>query len=239
MWKWYKYNINECVGIDISDDNITNDGDGAWVRYKNLKDKTNAPAIEFRVLNTSENVKSNFPELLPIERKFDIITLMFALHYFFKDEETLDGLIKNIVENIKDGGYFIGACFDGQLIYNKLYSTSSLEYSRGDQTLLKIDKLYDDTKTFTDDHNSLGLTISVNMYSIGTENEEYLVNFDYLTDKLAKFDISPVEIENFANIDLPPGIRKHLKLKSLSPEEKEMSNLNNIFIFQKNKSTTK
>ena len=90
-----------------------------------------------------------------------------------------------------------------------------------------------------DDSSSLGLTISVNMYSIGTENEEYLVNFNYLTNKLAEFDISPIEIENFSNIDLPPAIKSHLNLKSLSPEEKEMSNLNNIFIFQKNKSTSK
>jgi len=239
MWKWNKYKINDCVGIDISEDNITNDDDGAWVRYKILKDKRNAPSIEFRVLNTSENVKSHFPELLPVERKFDIITLMFALHYFFKDEASLDGLIKNIVENIKEGGYFIGACFDGQLIYDKLDSTSSLEFSRGDQTLLKIDKLYPDDHTFMDDSSSLGLTISVNMYSIGTENEEYLVNFNYLTNKLAEFDISPIEIENFSNIDLPPAIKSHLNLKSLSPEEKEMSNLNNIFIFQKNKSTSK
>ena len=39
---------------------------------------------------------------------FDIISSQFSVHYYFKDEETFMGFIKNINENIASGGYFIG-----------------------------------------------------------------------------------------------------------------------------------
>ena len=50
----------------------------------------------------------------------DGMTCMFALHYFFESKEKLDGLLRNIRECVKVGGYFFGCCFDGDSVFNFL-----------------------------------------------------------------------------------------------------------------------
>ena len=52
------------------------------------------------------------------EGGFDIISSQFSMHYYFQSERTFDGFIRNLKENIKKGGYFIGTCYDGQKIFN-------------------------------------------------------------------------------------------------------------------------
>ena len=235
IFKWQKNHIHDCVGIDISDDNIRNAEDGAWVRYGRMKEKSaKVPTMVFGTLNTSLNLQDNLPEIFTEGRKFDILSVMFALHYFFKDITTLDGFIKNVVDNIKVGGYLIGACFDGDKIYDTLAERRDVQYTVGEQTLLRIDKQYSDDKSFVADASSLGLQIQVDMYTIGTVNVEYLVNFDYFESRLAEHGISRVEITKFEDIGLLPSeIKKHLRLKNMTSVERQISDLNSLFIFKK------
>ena len=226
IYKWYSNRLSYCVGIDISEDNICNSKDGAWVRYSNLQQKSirSVPTMDFQVLNTSKNLKENFPGIFTADTKFNIISIMFALHYFFKDKTTLDGLIKNIVENIEDGGYLIGACFNGSKIFEELSDVSTKEYKNSDdQVLLKIEKQYIPSD-FADDETSLGKKINVTMYSIGTENIEYLVNFTYFKTILEEKGFTTIEITDFEDIE---GKSK------MTDIEKDMSNLNTLFIFKK------
>ena len=65
------------------------------------------------------------------ELNFDICSIQFALHYYFKDIETLRGVMDNISKNTKVGGYFIGTCFDGKTIFNKLKHLKNGEYIEG------------------------------------------------------------------------------------------------------------
>ena len=46
--------------------------------------------------------------------------MQFAIHYLFDRKESLDGLVDNIDENLALGGLFIGTCFDGHTVWNKL-----------------------------------------------------------------------------------------------------------------------
>ena len=159
---------------------------------------------------------------------------MFALHYFFKDKTTLDGFVKNIVQNIKQGGYLIGACFNGSKCHEKLSLDNSIEYKLGDQLLLKVDKLYDDEE-FEENATSLGKKISVEMYTIGTTNIEYLVNFNYFKSVLEEQGITLIELTDFDNIGiLSSEMKTILNLKEMTPIERSISDLNSLFIFQKN-----
>ena len=200
-----------------------------------MKEKSaKVPTMVFGTLNTSLNLQDNLPEIFTEGRKFDILSVMFALHYFFKDITTLDGFIKNVVDNIKVGGYLIGACFDGDKIYDTLAERRDVQYTVGEQTLLRIDKQYSDDKSFVADASSLGLQIQVDMYTIGTVNVEYLVNFDYFESRLAEHGISRVEITKFEDIGLLPSeIKKHLRLKNMTSVERQISDLNSLFIFKK------
>ena len=50
----------------------------------------------------------------------DVAVSMFALHYFFKDSESLAGFMTNLNDSIKLGGYFIACFFDGQRVFDML-----------------------------------------------------------------------------------------------------------------------
>ena len=227
LYKWMTSNIKECVCFDISSDNIHNEKNGAIKRYRTLKeDGKRVPDIDFRVLDTSININETFEDLI----------VMFALHYFFKDKTTLNGLIDNIDQHIKSGGYFIGACYDGDIIYEKINSVDEgiLHFNLVDQTLLKIERMFLADKNFSNSEDSLGMGIDVEMYSIGTKHREYLVNFDYFSDLLHERGIELVSKVNFRDI-LPLSIaeQKKMRLKTMNIVEKEMSNLNTLFIYKK------
>jgi hypothetical protein len=49
---------------------------------------------------------------------FDIISSQFSMHYYFESNSTFSGFIRNLKENTKKGGYFIGTCYDGQKIFD-------------------------------------------------------------------------------------------------------------------------
>ena len=96
-----------------------------------------------------------------------------------------------------------------------------------------MDKKYDG-EDFESDETSLGKEISVDMYSIGTTNIEYLVNFNYFKSILEKEGINIVELTDFENIAILSGeIKKMLNLGEMTPTERSMSDLNTLFIFQK------
>ena len=63
---------------------------------------------------------------------FDIISSQFSMHYYFESRRTFEGFIRNLKENIKKGGYFIGTCYDGIKIFNyfKDIETTRLKYKK-------------------------------------------------------------------------------------------------------------
>jgi hypothetical protein len=114
---------------------------------------------------------------------FDIISSQFSIHYYFKNEQTLQGFLQNVTENISSGGYFIGMCYDGQKVFDIEDTMIEMKDTMGN-LMYKIDKKYSISSfTFdeTDTSNMLGNEIDVYMDSIGQSITEYLVNFDYLT----------------------------------------------------------
>ena len=84
MRKWYDSGINEVVGIDIDNDSI-NGKRGAKDRYRELKHKNNRNLdYSFHVFDLSD--PNNITKLDAIigDKKFNIISFQFALHYFFR-----------------------------------------------------------------------------------------------------------------------------------------------------------
>ena len=79
-----------------------------------------------------------FPNLLPCSsirkkhnfanNKFSLISIQFAIHYFFENEKSLDKLVENIDANLKVGGLFMGTCFDGSIVWDRLKDMAKGEY---------------------------------------------------------------------------------------------------------------
>jgi hypothetical protein len=164
--------------------------------------------------------------------------------------------MRNIAECTKLGGYFIGTCYDGQLIFNLLKMKQmgeSIELHEGSKKIWEITKEYDET-TFDDDVTSLGYKIDVFQETINKTFSEYLVNFDYLERIMENYGFQLLTREDAKIIGLPEGsglfselfnvmqdeIKRNSFKKedygdamSMTPNEKKISFLNRYFVFKK------
>ena len=176
---------------------------------------------------------------------FDVISNQFSIHYFFENIETLTGFIQNISESCKNGGYFIGTCFDGKTLFNKLKNRQNISYNSGSHKIFEINRLYEQNDDFLDDDKkSLGYAIDVYMESIGIKTKEYLVNFDYFTNIMKLYGFVLEKVEKKSIFDAGTNLfDKLIKIKSKgeniyekineSSIEKEISFNNRYFIFRK------
>jgi hypothetical protein len=189
---------------------------------------------------------------------FNISSCQFALHYFFENQKTLHSYMRNLAECTKIGGYFIGTCYDGKLVYNMLKGKSIGEsvqiYDEESETKIwEIRKEYD-YDTFEDDVSSVGYKIDVYQESINKMIPEYLVNFDYLNRLMINYGFELLEREEAQNIGLPEGSGlfselfndmleeiKRVKFKkkeygeapNMNANERKISFLNRYFVYKK------
>lgn len=291
-------NISFLLGLDIS-----NDINKAAKRYYLKNEKTKALFLQYDTSKSisggegcvGEHIDRNrllldilydrqkaLPkELRPLVPKykglckkgFDIISSQFSIHYYFKDELTLRTYIQNISENIKKGGYFIGTCYDGMKVFQRLSQTESGILEMMDEfnnKVFSITKKYEieDFNYRKDEIETLfGNQIDVYMNSIGQSIPEYLVNFQLFIEVMKEYDLvlaKPEMKKDFkgffdneelsymdglggfekmiANLD--KLYSKDISLKNFFPEAfgmlkeknsllRELSGLNNWFIFQK------
>ena len=99
---------------------------------------------------------------------FNISSCQFALHYFFENRHTCEGFFKNVAECTQLGGYFIGGCYDGSLIFNDLKKKKqgeSLIIMNGDKKVWEVTKDYNRDK-FLPDVSSSYLMLSLLMLDI-------------------------------------------------------------------------
>jgi len=270
--KWIQGEYNFVLGIDVSRDNIMNSNDGACVRYLKEKERTQTDlrAI-FVVGDSSKNIReggafaknSEFQQItdaiMGVEGKrrdelgdfnhrgkegFAVSSCQFAIHYFFKNMDTLHGFIRNVAENTQLGGYFIGTTYDGETVFNALKSYSrgnGMILSNNGQVYFQLIKQYDETG-FPADESSLGYEIDVFQESIGQNIKEYLVHFTFLERVMNMYGFHLVQLER----DLP---EKHNQIKTASAMfssfyeqysgmrmtkgEEKISMMNRFFVFRK------
>lgn len=177
----------------------------------------------------------------------DVAACMFAIHYFFESEETLNGLLRNLSDTVKVGGTFIGCCFDGDKIFQMLRNVpkgQSKTGQEGDVPIWSIMKDYDHAELIPDE-SSIGLGIDVNFISIGSTHKEYLVPFELLTSKLATIGFRLLNANELAELSLTSSTNTFdvsytmveksdsKKKYSMSDSVKQFSFLNRWFIFKR------
>ena len=175
----------------------------------------------------------------------DAISCMFAIHYFFEDAAHLNGLLENVNQILKVGGYFVGCAFDGERVFNLLRGLprgQSRVGKSGETLLWTITKEYD-AEELTDDDESLGMAIDVEFVSIGTKQREYLVPFKLLVAKmkaigcelLTPAEAKAVQLNASTNLfDVSYAMaEKAGKKYAMEESVREFSFLNRWFIFQR------
>ena len=186
---------------------------------------------------------------------FNISSIQFAIHYMFENEAKLNGFIKNVSECTSLEGYFIGTCYDGQKIFNMLTSlklNESISIFKNNKKIWELSKKYDNTE-FSDDETSLGYAIDIYQETINKTFREYLVNYKYLLRIMENNGFVLLSETEYKQLNLPNSMGNfeqlynfmNIEAKSnnlskkigsallLSDEEKQISFLNNYFIFKK------
>jgi mRNA (guanine-N7-)-methyltransferase len=131
----------------------------------------------------------------------DIMSCMFATHYFFEAKEKFDGFLKNIAENLKVGGYFIGCCFDGEKTFEFLRGRESRQGIESETLLWTITKKYDADEIPAGDE-AFGMPIDVEFISIGLPHREYLVPFKLLHEKMRSIGCDLCNAEELKELGL-------------------------------------
>lgn len=187
---------------------------------------------------------------------FNVSSIQFAIHYMFENEATLNGFIKNVKECTALEGYFIGTCYDGQKIFNMLNSlkiNEAISIFKNKKKIWELTKKFEATD-FNDDETSLGYGIDIYQETINKTFREYLVNYKYLLRVMENNGFVLLTESEYKQLNLPnsmgnfeqlynfmkmeveksPYLAKKLgSALDLSDEEKQISFLNNYFIFKK------
>ena len=180
----------------------------------------------------------------------DCVAIMFAIHYFFENEASLAGFMRNVSDSLKMGGLFIGCCFDGQKVFDALRNIpegGSLKGEEAGAEVWRITKRYTATD-LTNGSESVGLPIDVKFVSIGTEQKEFLVSFELLKTEMAKIGcelLTPAECKelSLANStelfeDTFAAATKRGEKFPMTPVVRQYSFFNRWFIFKRRRGLT-
>ena len=275
--KWVHARVGWVLGCDVAYSGLTE----AYSRYlkKKISRRGDIPPMVFVQADSGLRYADGSAGLTPVDRGilrtlwgehdpsappavldlrgraaggFDVASLMFSLHYFFKDAATLNGLLRNLSETIKVNGYLVGCCFDGQTVTSLLRNLSMGEKQRGtegDVDIWSITKKYEDTDGLLPaDETGLGREIDVNFISIGETYTEYLVSWDYFKARMAEIGMELLNEEELRALDATHSTNmfsNSLDMATLagrtfpmSSVVKAFSSLNRWFIFKRKNTGT-
>jgi len=138
---------------------------------------------------------------------FHVCSCQFSLHYFFETLATLHGFIRNVAECTRVGGFFVGTCWDGKKVFERLRGKmegEGITIMNEGRKLFQLTKMYSET-SFPEDEQSLGYRVSVYQESIGQPLVEYLVNFQYFQRLMEDYGFVIISREEAAKFGLPSG----------------------------------
>lgn len=207
--KWISNNINSVIGYDIDENSII-EAKRRVNEYK-LPKKTD---IQLYVKDLSKDIIEG-------NNDYDVITSMFAFHYFFENQDTFNNIIKSINNNLKDNGYFICTLFDGDSI-QKILNNNYYTLKDNDDIKFHIN-LYEPLN-----NNIFGNKIQVYLKDtvLNKPMDEYLVYFQSFLNLMNSHGYKLEESKMFNEI----YINKQHKLNNI---EKQVSFLNRYLVFKK------
>lgn len=217
--KIYHARAGEYVGFDVDFEGIYSSSDGAISRYNHLKSKfpdfgkvaflqadggvfLNPEEQTKSLSNISNENKKMLEKTFYKDRKFDIISSQFVIHYLFGQKNSIDNLIRNIKTFLRKDGYVLLTLFDAELI-NKLFDTDNKYTSFYTTEDGKREKLYEIVKKYNKLDNTIGNPIDVHMGWINDTDkyiEEFLVTKNLMVNTMKKAGCRLVDTDLFSNL---------------------------------------
>jgi len=251
--KWVSAGFKHIVGIDYSRDNIENPSVGAYSRTLRKLGKTSNIKYIYLTLDGGRVLDKAYFDTLKVEDdkkvalcawgyeksnskrlqeyykfvkpgSFDVVSCQFAIHYFFESDNKLNSFLHNVNTYLAPGGYFIGTCLDGKELKRKFEQEGNeLSGIKNGRHIWNVRRKGENE-------------IEIYMESIGKRFKEYLVDFDVLVDKLAKYNIvldQPIKSFKTAFEEAMHDESMANITSEMSDVEKTYSFLNSYFVFRK------
>lgn len=258
--KWKKASF--VLGIDIFENNLVDTVDGAGQRYmeayKGGKTKTRCLFLHgnsSKCIANGEALYTDYENAIlrsvlgkdPLNKSlgagvvdhygkaskgFNVTSIQFAVHYMFESITTLTTFIKNVSECTALHGHFVGTCFDGKLIFDRLKGTKEVDIVHDGVVLCSLEKKYTQS-AFYKNSSCLGYKIGVYQSTIGSQKiDEYLVFFDYFIPLMKEYGFEYKESLSmgFKQIYETDPSARAIKMNA---GEQEVSFLNRAFVFEK------
>lgn len=221
--KYYDNGIMNIVGFDIDDDSIREARKryGEMIHQLKRKNVQRLPKYEFYVMDLSK--KHNLEKIRDVlgNRKFDIVSCQFAIHYFFETEDTLNTFMTIVSSYINKNGFFIGTTMNGTKIREIFKGTPTIQ-----NDIFKIVNNSDLNKIYNSKYTvELGQKTDTDHYFVNKPSEEYLVTIDELKKTGESFNLLFLGITEFSEW------YKTFGKNIMSDDEKGFSFLNFSFIF--------
>ena len=194
---------------------------------------------------------------------FHVVTSKYVVHYVLNNLEDTNTYFENVSSNLKDQGFFIGFCLDGNMILNELNNTNNKvlegkidgnviwsisrdELNEEERRGLILDNDLELTGKHSDSYDTtsphlLGPGNKINVYfeTFNMKNKENLVDIKYLEKKGKEYGLKLIETRLFTeepgNMLSEFGLEKPDSLKELNKEDAllKWASYQRFFVFQK------
>jgi mRNA (guanine-N7-)-methyltransferase len=228
--KWYHSGINYVTGIDYSLASINE----AKKRYnkKKYKDEMKVDFIQGDLTLPIEKCSKGTDDISSIlavhQGTYNIASCQFAIHYFFKDIDTINTFLQSVYKTLAVGGIFIGTTLNGKLV-DEMFVDDEINI---DSIKFSITKKY---KKFDD----YGNTIIPKIAGLVSGVTEWLVNFDFFKKCAINNGFEVISLQNDNKIykfgTTFKEIHKYFPQTTLSKDEQSQSYLHSILILRKSK----
>lgn len=173
LHKWRALDVKRVLGLDIS---------GASIEEARARCASIGAELRF----TFERADLMTP-WASTTGPFDVVTCMFALHYFFESERAAQTLLKTVADNLKDGGVFVGIVPDACQVLERI------KYGPFDNGVMQV------TARWPDKPQCFGSAYTCSILGTVTQQSsvpEYLVYENVLSAVAAQFGLDPVPIHH-------------------------------------------
>lgn len=194
---------------------------------------------------------------------FHAVTCKYVIHYCLNNIEDMETFFENVSSNLKDQGYFIGTCLDGNVILNELnntdnkilegkidgnliWSISRNDLSEDERKGFILDNNLERVGKHTDDYSTtsphiLGPSNKVNIYfeTFNSTSQENLVDIKYLELKAKEYGLKLIESRIFTeepgNLMADFGMKNSEFAKEINKEKhlSKWADYQRYFVFQK------
>lgn len=275
LQKFYHPRVGNYVGIDIDFNGLFTITDNAMQRYNTFKKKypgfpkmtfihasgsalLDGDSQEKKIPNMTKQNKLLIENTFTKDKKYDIITSMFAIHYLFDTDDSVNNLISNINNFLKVGGYVLLTLFDPEMVMEKLQGkdTYTSYYTDEDGKKNKFYEIINNSKEPLKD--KVGESIDVHMSWFMEDNKyetEYLVTPKLLNETMKKANCRLVDTDLFKNLyymnqpffqevieyeENPKNFKLYkrwaeyyVNLTGINKESRDFTFLNRYYIYQK------